>query len=561
VPVRSRASGLTGPITRRRILTAGRLLLVVVVALMPARSSADAAQARARAAQGSCAALGALPGYDVFVAGNINASNNQLQGAAAAGGDVALGSYGISVALPADPSRLDLIAGGDLKVSNASAHGSVRYGGSLMGSITVPAGGSVAHGPYPFSFADEVAHMELLSATWAAFPASGTATPSGELLTLKGTLQGLNVFHVKSEQLQSARSITISVPAGASALVDVSGSSYSTAVSGSYGAGTRSVPTLWNFSEATNVQIGPGLEWFGTVLAPSAAVIASNTQLHGFVWAHDWEGTGTILNGALPECLPPPTQAIALTALCVNPVTNELALRLTNGGDAAKTVTWSDEDSAQQGVIQAGAQTDSYFHVLDGDQPHTIVAQAGGERTRAQGTMQPCRGTILVHKTTSGEGTPPGGGWQVTVSGDSGYSRSQEVTAGGTATFNVPGNYQAGSLPIGATPSGYIYTVSEPEPRGAVATVVPELVPIVDGESEAVQVDNRYDLPEPEVKPEPKPPEPPVEPPPLPGEPTLPGLEPSQPGQTGTDLMLSQQFSRTSVPLDGTFEAVVMFAT
>lgn len=335
--------------------------------------------------------------------------------------------------------------------------------------------------------------MELLSATWAALPASGTATVSGEQLALNGMLPGLNVFHVTSDQLQSVRNITISVPDKASALIDVSGSSYSTAISHAYGAGNEKVPTIWNFPVASRVQI-EGLNWFGTVLAPSAAVLAANDQMYGFVWAHDWEGTGTILNGALPECLPPPTQAIALAALCVNPATNELAMRLTNSGDAAKTVTWSDEDSAQRGVIDAGPQTDSYFHVLDGDQPHTIVAQAGSERTRAEGTTRPCKGTILVHKTTSGEATPPGGGWQVRVSGDSGYSHTEEVTAGATATFTVPGNYQAGSLPIGGTPSGYAYTVSEPEPRGAVATVVPELVPIVDGDSETVQVDNRYDL-------------------------------------------------------------------
>ena len=541
----------------------GRVLLVAVVgavALLPARSVAGADRVPARAAQGSCAGLGALPGYDVFVAGNINASNNQLQGAAAAGGAVTLSSYGISVALPADPARLDLIAGGDLNVSNASAHGSVRYGGTLTGSITVPPGGSVAHGPYPFSFPEEVAHMELLSATWAALPASGTASPSGELLALNGTLPGLNIFHVTSGQLQSARNITINVPAGASALVNVSGSSYSTAVSGTYGAGNRAVPTIWNFTEASRVQIGPGT---GMVRHRARAQRRRHRQQHPDAQLRlgaRLEGTGTILNGALPECLPPPTQAIALTALCVNPVTNELAMRLTNGGDAAKTVTWSDEDSAQRGVIDAGPRTDSYFHVLDGDQPHTIVAQAGSERARAEGTTRPCQGTVLVHKSTSGEGTPPGGGWQVTVSGDSGYSDTEEVTAGATATFTVPSNYQAGSLPIGGAPSGYLYTVSEPDPRGAVATVDPELVPIVDGESETVGVDNRYDPPEPEVKPEPepKPPiEPPVEPPPLPGEPTTPSLAPSQPGHAGTDLMITQHFSRSSVPLHGTFEVVV----
>jgi hypothetical protein len=53
---------------------------------------------------------------------------------------------------------------------------------------------------------------------------TGTATPSGEVLALSGTSSGLNVFAV------TARSITIAVPVGGSALVNVVGASYSTAV-------------------------------------------------------------------------------------------------------------------------------------------------------------------------------------------------------------------------------------------------------------------------------------------------------------------------------------------
>ncbi len=523
---------------------------LVGAALVPGGS----APASAAAARETCASVGALGGEDVFVAGNINVSNNQLQGGAAAGKDVTLRSFGISVGLPADASRLDLIAGGSLDLANASAHGSVRYGGTLTGSISVPAGGSVAHGPYPFDFAEEIARMQLLSATWGELAATGSAKPSGETLALSGSLPGLNVFDVTAGQLQGARSITIGVPPGASALVNVTGASYSTAVSGAYGAGNAGVPTVWNFTEATRVQVGPGLEWFGTVLAPKALATASNTQLHGYVWAHDWEGTGTILHAPLPACLPPPpAPAIELAPLCVDTQTNELAMRLRNTAQTPRTVTWRDEQSAQHGTIDAGAATDSYFHVQDGDQPHTIVASSGSEHVRAEGTMRPCRGTIRVHKSTSGEGTPPAGPWNVKVSGDNGYTRTAGVAAGGTTTFTVPGAYRAGTVPIDAPPVGYLYTVSEPDPRGAVATVAPELVEIVDGQDSSVQVDNRYEPVEPDVKPGP-----PVEPPaPLPGEPPLPPLQPAAPGHPAADLVITERVSRTHVPLHGTFETTV----
>jgi choice-of-anchor A domain-containing protein len=134
-----------------------------------------------------------------------------------------MSSYGVSVGLPSDGARLDLVAGGNLNVSNARANGSVRYGETLTGSITVPSGGSVSRGSPPFSFADEISLMQLLSFTWGSLAATGTATPSGEVLALSGTSSGLNVFAVTAEELEKARSITIAVPAGNTQLYGTSG--------------------------------------------------------------------------------------------------------------------------------------------------------------------------------------------------------------------------------------------------------------------------------------------------------------------------------------------------
>jgi choice-of-anchor A domain-containing protein len=422
------------------------MLAVASAALLPA----GAAGGSVRAERASCADLGALSGYEVFVAGNIDVSNNQLLGAAAAARSLRMSSYGVSAGLAPDPARLDLIAGANLDVSNAHANGSVRYGGTLTGSITVPSGGTVAHGPYPFSFDEEIERMQVLSSAWGALAGTEAKKPAGEVLELKGTAPGLNVFHVTSAILQGVRDTTISVPAGASALIDVSGPSYSTALAGAYGAGDSAVPAIWNFTEATAVQIS-GLNWFGAVLAPNAAVNAGNGQIYGAIWAHDWEGSGTVLHGSLPGCLPPlPPQALALSALCVDPVTGQLAMRLRNTGEDDLPVSWHDERSAQSGTFESKAGSDTYFHVLEGEQPHTIVASAGGQTVRAEGTSRHCEGTIRVHKSISGAGTPPAGPWEVRVSGTSGFSATRDVTAGGTVEVAVPGTFEAGSAPIGA---------------------------------------------------------------------------------------------------------------
>jgi choice-of-anchor A domain-containing protein len=205
------------------------ILMVASAALLPTGSAGGAARGSLRVSAAQCADLGALSGYEVFAAGSIDVTNNQIHGAAAAAGNVRMSSYGVSTGLPADAARLDLIAGGNLSVSNAHANGSVRYGGTLTGAITAPAGGTVAHGPYPFDFAEEVARMQRLSSAWGAL-AGQTGKPSGEVLALKGESTGLNVFHVSTEALQSVRDVTITVPAGASALVDVSGPAYSTSL-------------------------------------------------------------------------------------------------------------------------------------------------------------------------------------------------------------------------------------------------------------------------------------------------------------------------------------------
>ena len=145
------------------------------------------------------------------------------------------------------------------------------------------------------------------------------------------------------------------------------------------------------------------------------------------------------------------------------------------------------------------------------------------------------------------------------VSGDSGFSETRQVAAGGTVSFDVPGTYETGTLPIGAQPNGFLYTIAEPDPRGGVATVEPDLVAVTDRQVKAVALGNRYDEGEPEIPPEPPigpPIEPPVEPG-FPGEPPLPPVDVAAPGQGGADLAISETFSRPRVPLGGTFGVTV----
>ncbi len=567
-------------------------LLVIIGALV------GGADVPARAEAQECVGLGTAAPYDVFTRGNYTVANTQIQGRVAAGGDVSVASYGIGTLLSPDPARADLIAGGSLTASNAqAANGSVTFATTLSGTISTPHG-TLTRAPAPFSFDEAFSNLALLSAQLAELPPNGTISgPTYGALQLTGGDAARNVFSITAAQLQSAQQIQIRVPFGSTTIVNVSGATYSTATlpttsisfwnGSSYVQLGETAPSpqlealrralLWNFPLATRVQIGPNLAWQGSLLAPGPALaFQGSTQLVGQIIAASLAGDGTDISRSFEGCLPPaPTHNLSLVALCRDPVTNRTSLRLRNTGTDAVAVTWGDADSAQTGAFRAGAGDDRFFSVADGEQPHRITVVAAGESVSAATSSTPCGGTVLISKVTSGSGTPPPGPWRIEIDGSSGFSGEAELLAGQSQSFAVPGTYQDGSAPIGGVVGGYTYTVSEPDPLGAVATVSHLPVTITDGQSEAVVVGNAYsadgggaqpgeegggedlipELPEP-GEPVVTPPQPevlPGAPGPLPG----PNLHASHSAAAGADLAVSETISPTRTTVGGVVTASV----
>jgi Domain of unknown function DUF11 len=136
------------------------------------------------------------------------------------------------------------------------------------------------------------------------------------------------VFKLSATDLQAAPTIRLRVPFGSSTLITVTGESYSTATQPYYSMeiwngtaysqyGNEGVPEevehirralLWNFPEATDIQIGPNLAWQGSVLAPGAAIVfPGSTQLNGTVVAGSLVGRGeSHLHPPDEICLPDP---------------------------------------------------------------------------------------------------------------------------------------------------------------------------------------------------------------------------------------------------------------
>jgi len=535
---------------------------------------ASAGGQRGPSARAECGGLGVAADYSVFLRDSYTASNTQLEGRLAVGGSANVSNWAAGVAESADSGRLDVIVGGALTASNAQLpNGSGIYGSSLTGSLPTP-NGTLTRADPPFSIADEMTEQEVRSDALGQLTPNGTISgPTYGAMELIGTDAERNVFTIDATTLQSAQRILIRVPTGATTIVNVTGSTYSTAedvqtVSVEFwdGGGYQQLgdhpsaelnalrdATLWNFPQATTVQIGPGLAWQGSVLAPFADVrLEGNTQLYGQVIGRSLTGGGTVRDHHFAGCLPPEevtpeARPLVLTSLCVDPIADTVAMRLRNTRDSARTVHWEDRLSAQEGDFTVAAQHDHLFTVQEGSRSHDIVATSEGATAREQTTTTECEGTIRLRKLVTGAAAPSSGTWTVHVSGDSGYSRDVRLPLGRTVDLTVPGQVLDGDVAIGVLPGGYRYTITEPDPKGAATTTVDQApVTIHNGDLERVNVVNDYPATTPVEPPTVEPPtrEPnvlpigPVVPPGTPPTPSGPGIVVVS---SGTDLAITER--------------------
>lgn len=453
-----------------------------------------------------CGTFGSAKDYDLFVQGDYDVGNAQVQGRVAVGGDARIatgGGYAVGTQLAPSPGRVDLLVGGTLTVGGAGAqapNGSVTYGRApLNGSIATPNGTTTRKDP-PFAFADVFGDLAATSSQLSALAADGThAITPWAALTFTSSSATRAVFTITASELQQAQQITFAVPASATVVVNVTGQAFSSATKPMTSmSGADPSRLVWNFQLATRVQIGPSIQWLGSILAPQAAVSFSNGRLLGQVIGASYSGDGTVIHTPFGGCLPPaPTHDLLVAALCRDPLSDATVIRITNTATHALDVTWADADSAQGAALTLPARSDTYIDVQDGTTPHRITVRSSTESVGVTTATRACAGRIVVIKSVTGDGTPPAGPWQVVVDGDNGFHAVANVNAGQTATFDVPGDYEPGTVAIGEVAGGFKYTVSEPDPRGAVATVSQSPVTIFDGTQEAVVVGNAYAAPTP----------------------------------------------------------------
>ncbi len=249
--------------------------------------------------------LGVAGRFNLFALGNVTQSGTDTAGRLAAAGNVTLSNYSVGQSLTATGGDDDvLIAGGALSFTGGTvSHGNVVYGGTVgLTSVSVPNGSARQDAPVDFAGASRA--LTILSSYWASLAVNGTTTVQPwKQIQLAGNSATLNVFSVHGSDLAVAVGLSIQVPAGSTALVNVDGASDKMQNFGFQLTGVANGQVFLNFYQATSLSIS-GIGVPGTVMAPRAAISFNNGNVNGTLIGASVAGGGQSNQYLFTGCLP-----------------------------------------------------------------------------------------------------------------------------------------------------------------------------------------------------------------------------------------------------------------
>ncbi len=249
--------------------------------------------------------FGAANDYNVFVKNNFSATSSDVEGRVAAGGDVSISHYSINIKqgqqLYTDTTNHPaLVVGGDLDFTSGQIAGDVYVGGSYTGNSTATVtNGSVQQGgASPIDFTSAFASLEQLSLDLSALPATGTTSPlwsstqryfgAGQ----NGQGSDFHVFDLSSTDMLYTDYLLSGVDVDDFVIFNVSGSAVTTSWGNFWGSdgsiADMSSQVLYNFYEADTLQINAAIA--GSILAPTADILAPHGLIEGQVIAKSWTG-------------------------------------------------------------------------------------------------------------------------------------------------------------------------------------------------------------------------------------------------------------------------------
>jgi len=255
--------------------------------------------------------LGQASDYSAFIYGDLNVWSSDMEGRAAAGGNIDMTNY--SVGGSADPADFSIVGGGNVTYHHGTiqnggifAGGNVELGNHTVnggvttnGSVTYTPGGGTVTGSVnqnagvsnPIDFTAQFDYLKWLSGSLSSTVANGTTSVlyyAQTQITFTGS-DDVNVFSLAGADLNNASNINFNVGDNI-AIINVSGTADDFTSLGIAGTAGIQSNILWNFYEATNVTLNTSVK--GSILAPNAHVDFNSAHIDGTIIADSLTGTG-----------------------------------------------------------------------------------------------------------------------------------------------------------------------------------------------------------------------------------------------------------------------------
>lgn len=246
-------------------------------------------------------------GFNAVIFGDMTQTQSDVEGRLAVGRNATLEDYLIGSKITPDASRVDLVVGGNLTFNQGEVRsGKTYYGGVATTQFAIFFGG-LEQRPGYFPFDRVVSWSRLLASTLANYPENGDVqvTGSGPTYTfsLTGTHPRINVFNLSADELATVSTLNISVPTGATALINVTGNDVTMRAFGFNLTGSNASKVLFNLPQAVSLKMD-AIGVLGSILAPYADVTFDNGAVDGFVVASSMQGTGEFHWVPFTGCLP-----------------------------------------------------------------------------------------------------------------------------------------------------------------------------------------------------------------------------------------------------------------
>lgn len=239
---------------------------------------------------------------NVIVFGDFVSSNTETNGALWVGGNAIVANYSVGVDLGGVPSsHPSLVIGNNLQYSN----GQVFNGSAFVGGTATTSGFNIPNGTLantnPVDFAAIKNTATVTSASMAQMSDNFSSFEITPWNTMNLTLQsGLNIVNIDGNALKNVNTFNISGSADSTVVFNVSGTAYIHQVWAGMNenqlSGVTAEQILFNFYDASSVNLGTLSGILGSILAPNATVLTGYGSIRGQLIAQGFVGNSEFYN-------------------------------------------------------------------------------------------------------------------------------------------------------------------------------------------------------------------------------------------------------------------------